>query len=201
MKLNWFSPGIRRRRMSRGSWHSAQGSRIRCGAGAGCRWAHLATTGGITKWRADGSSHQLFISIISHSLWSETLKKWVIATKSLASWGWATAAAFGSWRTCGMLKKCLRHFSPAHGASTNIKDSLVLLCGKAFKSELNSALLSSCVASSPSPYFSSGYFPSLPSSDLTASSSSIYYFFSSHFFSFPFLTSCQDCTQPAFKLG
>lgn len=27
MKLNWFSPGIRRRRMSRGSWHSAQGSR------------------------------------------------------------------------------------------------------------------------------------------------------------------------------
>lgn len=76
-----------------------------------------------------------------------------------------------------MLKKCLRHFSPAHGASTNIKDSLVLLCGKAFKSELNSALLSSCAAFSPLPYFSSGYFPSLPSSDLTASSSFIYYFF------------------------
>lgn len=179
MKLSWFSPRVRRRRRSRAHalWHllhGAQGSRIHHGAGAERRWAHLAKTGGITKWRADGSSHQLFMSIISHRLWSETLKKWVIATKSLAPWGWATAAAFGSWRTCGVLKKCLRHFSPTHGASTNIKDSLVLLCGKAFKSEINSALLSSRVAFSPSPYFSSGYFPSLPSSDLTTSSSFIF---------------------------
>ena len=76
-----------------------------------------------------------------------------------------------------------------------IKDSLVLLCRKAFKSELNSFLLSPCVAFSLSPCFSSGYFPSLSSSDLTISSA--------FFLWLPFscITSCQGHTQAPFKLG
>lgn len=79
-------------------------------------------------------------------------------------------AAFGSLKSCNVLKKHSRHFPLAGGALMNIKDSLVLLCRKAFKPDLNSALSSPCVAFSPSPFFSPGSFPSVSSSDLPVSS-------------------------------
>lgn len=108
------------------------------------------------------------------------LWQWQLAGSDVPSWG---TCCFWLLKELQSVKKCFRHFSLVGGTHMNIKDSSVLLCRKTFKSDLNSALLSPCVAFCPSPYCSSGYFPSLSSSDLTV----LLFFFYFFLFGFPLL--------------